>query len=63
MPEPRREETKEVVEPAARKVEEDDEYDEEEDVKRGSDGARHKENSSPNSKDTNGISSGPGGEK
>jgi glucose repression mediator protein len=55
----RRDEVKEVIEPAARKVEEDDEYDvDDDDVKRGPDGSRHKENSSPNSKGANGISNG-----
>jgi glucose repression mediator protein len=61
MPE-RRDEPKEVIEPAARKVEEDDEYDvDDEDVKReGGQPPRHKEsNSSPNSKGgANGISNG-----
>ena len=58
MAEPRREEPKEVIEPAARKVEEDNDYDEVEESKRGSDGTRIKENSCPNSKGTNGISNG-----
>lgn len=57
MSEPRREEAKEVIEPAARKVEEDDEYDadETEDVKREPGVSRHKENSSPSSKGVNGT--------
>ena len=53
-PEPQREERKEVIEPAARKVEEDQDYDgdESEDVKR----VPAKEPSSPKAKGVNGVS-------
>ena len=47
-----------MIEPAARKVEEDNEYDDVEDSKRASDGTRIKESTSPNSKGTNGLSNG-----
>jgi hypothetical protein len=59
-----REERKEIIEPAARKVDEDEDYDGDdvEDVKRGPNGpgAQVKENNSPNGNGANGVANGPG---
>ena len=57
-----REERKEIIEPAARKVELDEDYDNEEMVDADRGAAQVKENNSPIGNGTNGISGGPSSE-
>jgi hypothetical protein len=57
-----REDRKEIIEPAARKVDLDEDYDNEEMVDADRGPVQTKENNSPTGNGTNGISGGPSGD-